>query len=77
VTGVQTCALPIYSANLFSANGSRPGQNEILLDGAPNTTPGVWPGRGILGTPVVVDSIQEFKAPRYGGTAAGLFPRGT
>ena len=49
------------SANQFSANGSRPGQNEFLLDGAPNTTPGVWPGRGILGTPVVVDAIREFK----------------
>ncbi|MCX6636141.1 MAG: TonB-dependent receptor, partial [Acidobacteria bacterium] len=66
------------SANLFSANGSRPGQNEILLDGAPNTTPGVWPGRGILGTPVVVDSIQEFKvqtsvfSAEYGRTGGGL-----
>lgn len=66
------------NANLFSANGSRPGQNEILLDGAPNTTPGVWPGRGILGTPVVVDSIQEFKvqtsvfSAEYGRTGGGL-----
>lgn len=66
------------NANLFSANGSRPGQNEILLDGAPNTTPGVWSGRGILGTPVVVDSIQEFKvqtsvfSAEYGRTGGGL-----
>ncbi|MBS1826659.1 MAG: TonB-dependent receptor [Acidobacteria bacterium] len=66
------------NANQFSANGSRPGQNEILLDGAPNTTPGVWPGRGILGTPVVVDSIQEFKvqtsvfSAEYGRTGGGL-----
>jgi len=66
------------SANLFSANGSRPGQNEIMLDGAPNTTPGVWAGRGILGTPVIVDSIQEFKvqtsvfSAEYGRTGGGL-----
>ncbi len=66
------------AANLFSANGSRPGQNEILLDGAPNTVPGVWPGRGILGTPVSVDSVQEFKvqtnafSAEFGRTGGGL-----
>ncbi len=65
-------------ANSFSANGSRPGQNEFLLDGAPNTTPGVWPGRGILGTPMVVDAVQEFKvqtsvfSAEYGRTGGGL-----
>ena len=66
------------SSNAFSANGSRPGQNEILLDGAPNTLPGVWPGRGILGTPVQVDAVQEFKvqtsvfSAEYGRTSGGL-----
>lgn len=66
------------NANIFSANGSRPGQNEILLDGAPNTMPGVWPGRGILGTPVQVDAVQEFKvqtsvfSAEYGRTGGGL-----
>lgn len=66
------------SANIFSANGSRAGQNEILLDGAPNTLPGVWPGRGILGTPVQVDVVQEFKvqtsvfSAEYGRTGGGL-----
>jgi hypothetical protein len=66
------------AANQFSANGSRAGQNEILLDGAPNTTPGVWAGRGILGTPVVVDAVQEFKvqtsvfSAEYGRTGGGL-----
>lgn len=65
-------------ANVFSANGSRPGQNEILLDGAPNTLPGVWPGRGILGTPVQVDAVREFKvqtsvfSAEYGRTGGGL-----
>jgi len=65
-------------ANTFSANGSRAGQNEILLDGAPNTLPGVWPGRGILGTPVQVDAVQEFKvqtsvfSAEYGRTGGGL-----
>jgi hypothetical protein len=66
------------AANQFSANGSRPGQNEILLDGAPNTLPGVWPGRGILGTPMPVDSVQEFKvqtssfSAEFGRTGGGL-----
>jgi hypothetical protein len=66
------------NANIFSANGSRPGQNEILLDGAPNTLPGVWPGRGILGTPVQVDAVREFKvqtsvfSAEYGRTGGGL-----
>lgn len=66
------------NANIFSANGSRAGQNEILLDGAPNTMPGVWPGRGILGTPVQVDAVQEFKvqtsvfSAEYGRTGGGL-----
>ena len=65
-------------SNAFSANGSRPGQNEILLDGAPNTLPGVWPGRGILGTPIQVDAVQEFKvqtsvfSAEYGRTSGGL-----
>jgi hypothetical protein len=65
-------------ANQFSANGSRAGQNEFLLDGAPNTTPGVWAGRGILGTPVVLDAILEFKvqtsvfSAEYGRTGGGL-----
>lgn len=66
------------NSNAFSANGSRPGQNEILLDGAPNTLPGVWPGRGILGTPIQVDAVQEFKvqtsafSAEYGRTSGGL-----
>jgi hypothetical protein len=66
------------NSNAFSANGSRPGQNEILLDGAPNTVPGVWPGRGILGTPIQVDAVQEFKvqtsifSAEYGRTSGGL-----
>jgi len=65
-------------ANQFSAGGSRPGQNEFLLDGAPNTLPGVWPGRGILGVTVPVDSIQEFKvqvnsfSAEFGRTGGGL-----
>jgi len=66
------------NANLFSASGSRPGQNEFLLDGAPNTLPGIWPGRGILGVTVPVDSIQEFKvqtnayAAEFGRSGGGL-----
>ncbi len=66
------------NANLFSAGGSRPGQNEFLLDGAPNTLPGVWAGRGILGVTVPVDSIQEFKvqtnafSAEYGRSGGGL-----
>lgn len=66
------------NANIFSASGSRPGQNEILLDGAPNTLPGVWPGRGILGTPVQVDAVREFKvqtstfSAEYGRSGGGL-----
>jgi hypothetical protein len=66
------------NANLFSAGGSRPGQNEFLLDGAPNTLPGIWPGRGILGVTVPVDSIQEFKvqtnafSAEFGRSGGGL-----
>jgi hypothetical protein len=56
-------------ANLFSANGSRPGQNEILLDGAPNTVPGVWPGRGIMGVALPVEAVQEFKVQTNGFSA--------
>ena len=65
-------------ANLFSANGSRPGQNEVLLDGAPNTVPGVWPGRGILGVAMPVDAVQEFVvqtsvfAAEFGRSGGGL-----
>ncbi len=66
------------AANIFSAGGSRPGQNEMLLDGAPNTLPGVWPGRGILGTSMQVDAVQEVKvqtssfSAEYGRTSGGL-----
>jgi len=65
-------------ANQFSASGSRPGQNEFLLDGAPNTLPGVYAGRGILGVAVPVDSIQEFKvqtnafSAEFGRSGGGL-----
>ena len=67
-----------FAANQFSASGSRAGQNEFLLDGTPNTTPGVWPGRGILGIPIPVDSIQEFKvqtnsfSAEFGRSGGGL-----
>jgi hypothetical protein len=66
------------AANIFSAGGSRAGQNEMLLDGAPNTMPGVWPGRGILGTSMQVDAVQEVKvqtssfSAEYGRTSGGL-----
>ncbi|MPY86303.1 MAG: hypothetical protein GEU99_00090 [Luteitalea sp.] len=78
VTSRQWNPNSFSTANIFSANGSRPGQNEMLLDGAPNTLPGVWPGRGILGTPVQVDAVQEVKvqtstfAAEYGRTSGGL-----
>lgn len=67
-----------FAANQFSASGSRAGQNEFLLDGTPNTTPGVWPGRGILGMAIPVDAIQEFKvqtnsfSAEYGRSGGGL-----
>jgi hypothetical protein len=65
-------------ANVFSAGGSRAGQNEMLLDGAPNTMPGVWPGRGILGVSLQVDAVQEVKvqtssfSAEFGRTSGGL-----
>jgi hypothetical protein len=66
------------AANIFSAGGSRAGQNEMLLDGAPNTMPGVWPGRGILGTSMQADAVQEVKvqtssfSAEFGRTSGGL-----
>lgn len=66
------------AASQFSAGGSRAGQNEFLLDGTPNTVPGIWPGRGILGMLIPVDSIQEFKvqtnsfAAEFGRSGGGL-----
>src|SRR5260221_81089 len=47
----------------------RPGQNEILLDGAPNTVPGVGPGRGIMGVALPVEAVQECKVQTNGFSA--------
>src|SRR5438445_6570739 len=58
----------------FNVGGGRSGSQEILLDGAPNTTPDI--NRGISHPPV--DSVQEFKVQsnsydaEFGRTSGGV-----
>ena len=58
----------------FNVGGGRSGSQEILLDGAPNTTPDI--NRGIINPPV--DSVQEFKVQansydaEFGRTSGGV-----
>ncbi len=81
VPGVRTSVgmndLPVDQISTVSAsiNGSRAGQNEFLLDGAPNTA-------AAQNQPVIfqnVDSVQEFKvetntfSAEYGRSAGGVF----
>jgi hypothetical protein len=58
----------------FNVGGGRSGSQELLLDGAPNTTPDI--NRGIINPPV--DSVQEFKVQQnsydaeFGRTSGGI-----
>ena len=58
----------------FNVGGGRSGSQEILLDGAANTTPDI--NRGIINPPV--DSVQEFKVQansydaEFGRTSGGV-----
>ncbi len=58
----------------FNVGGGRSGSQEILLDGAPDTTPDI--NRGIINPPV--DSVQEFKVQansfdaQFGRTSGGV-----
>jgi hypothetical protein len=58
----------------FNVGGGRSGSQEILLDGAPNTTGDI--NRGIINPPV--DSVQEFKVQansydaQFGRTSGGV-----
>jgi len=58
----------------FNVGGGRSGSQELLLDGAANTTPDV--NRGIINPPV--DSVQEFKVQsnsydaEFGRTSGGI-----
>jgi hypothetical protein len=58
----------------FNVGGGRSGSQEILLDGAPDTTPDI--NRGVINPPV--DSVQEFKVQvnsfdaQFGRTSGGI-----
>ena len=58
----------------FNVGGGRSGSQELLLDGAANTTPDI--NRGIINPPV--DSVQEFKVQansydaEFGRTSGGV-----
>ena len=58
----------------FNVGGGRSGSQEILLDGAPDTTPDI--NRGVINPPV--DSVQEFKVQansydaEFGRTSGGV-----
>jgi len=58
----------------FNVGGGRSGSQEILLDGAPDTTPDI--NRGVIDPPV--DSVQEFKVQansfdaQFGRTSGGV-----
>ncbi len=58
----------------FNVGGGRSGSQEILIDGAPDTTPDI--NRGIINPPV--DSVQEFKVQaqsfdaQFGRTSGGV-----
>jgi hypothetical protein len=58
----------------FNVGGGRSGSQEILMDGAPDTTPDV--NRGVINPPV--DSVQEFKVQaqsfdaQFGRTSGGV-----
>ena len=58
----------------FNVGGGRSGSQEILIDGAPDTTPDI--NRGVIDPPV--DSVQEFKVQansfdaQFGRTSGGV-----
>jgi Carboxypeptidase regulatory-like domain len=58
----------------FNVGGGRSGSQEILIDGAPDTTPDI--NRGVIDPPV--DSVQEFKVQaqtfdaQFGRTSGGI-----
>ncbi len=58
----------------FNVGGGRSGSQEILMDGAPDTTPDI--NRGVINPPV--DSVQEFKVQaqsfdaQFGRTSGGV-----
>ena len=58
----------------FNVGGGRSGSQEILIDGAPDTTPDI--NRGVINPPV--DSVQEFKVQaqsfdaQFGRTSGGI-----
>ncbi len=58
----------------FNVGGGRSGSQEILIDGAPDTTPDI--NRGVINPPV--DSVQEFKVQansydaQFGRTSGGV-----
>jgi hypothetical protein len=58
----------------FNVGGGRSGSQEILMDGAPDTTPDI--NRGVVNPPV--DSVQEFKVQaqsfdaQFGRTSGGV-----
>jgi outer membrane receptor protein involved in Fe transport len=58
----------------FNVGGGRSGSQEILMDGAPDTTPDI--NRGVINPPV--DSVQEFKVQaqsfdaQFGRTSGGI-----
>lgn len=77
VPGVTGSPALNYNGVNISANGGRPGSNEVLLDGVPSAPPG--------GTPInvfsifpSVDAIQEFRvqtsnySPEFGRSGGGI-----
>jgi hypothetical protein len=58
--GVHGIIGSTFNSSNWSANGGRPGSNEILLDGVPASPPVVNPIQGFSIFPSV-DAVQEFK----------------
>ncbi len=59
-TGVQGNVDRSFNQVNWSANGGRPGTNEILIDGVPSSPPVATPIQGFSIIPSV-DAVQEFK----------------
>jgi hypothetical protein len=77
VPGVTGTTGLLFNSTALSVNGSRPGLNEMLVDGAPTTASQVNYGVGVTVFPSV-DGVQEFKvqtnnySAEFGRTAGAV-----
>ncbi|MBV9082598.1 MAG: carboxypeptidase regulatory-like domain-containing protein [Acidobacteriaceae bacterium] len=75
--GVTGTVSLLFNQGNISANGGRPGTEDVLIDGTPSAPPGAVP-INVIGIFPSVDALQEFRvqtsnyAPEYGRSGSGI-----